>query len=149
MKGSASSSHSENNVGNANSPPQSSGRDSLLMPSGMTTPSSNNILSRLQMDQLSLPSTSTPTSNTDLNVSISPPSSLLNQPTDNHLHHLSSAERMSMSLLSHQVRPMNVFYAPYPKVLWDDIGPRAIKSYFGNSQQLFVIFGFAVMKIIN
>ena len=117
MKGSASSSP-ENNAADANSPPPSTGRASPLMPSGMTTPpSSNNILFRpQQMGQFSPPVTSTPTSNTVLSVSTSPPSSLLNQPTDNHLHHLSLAERMSMSLLSHHARPMNLLCAPQPKV---------------------------------
>jgi hypothetical protein len=71
------------------------------------------------MGAFSPPATSTPTSNTVLSVSSSPPSSLLNCPTaDHHLsHHLTLAERMSMSLLSHHAaRPMNLLCAPQPKV---------------------------------
>jgi hypothetical protein len=75
------------------------------------------------MGAFSPPATSTPTSNTVLSVSSSPPSSLLNCPTADHhhhhhlSHHLTLAERMSMSLLSHHaVRPMNLLCAPQPKV---------------------------------
>lgn len=116
MKGSTSSSP-ENNSAEADSPPPSTGRASPIMPSGMTTPPSTNILFRPQQTgSFSPPVTSTPTSNTVLSVSSSPPSSLINCPTDNQFNHLSLAERMSMSLLSHPARPMNLLCAPQPKV---------------------------------
>ncbi|XP_046654385.1 nuclear receptor subfamily 2 group E member 1-like [Daphnia pulicaria] len=128
MKGSTSSSPENNNgsAADADSPPPSTGRASPLMPSGMTTPPSSStsipMFRPQQMGAFSPPATSTPTSNTVLSVSSSPPSSLLNCPTADHhhhhhlSHHLTLAERMSMSLLSHHAaRPMNLLCAPQPK----------------------------------
>lgn len=122
MKGSTSSSPENGGSADADSPPPSTGRASPLMPSGMTTPPSSTAIPMFrpqQMGAFSPPATSTPTSNTVLSVSSSPPSSLLNCPTaDHHLsQHLTLAERMSMSLLSHHAaRPMNLLCAPQPKV---------------------------------
>lgn len=120
MKGSTSSSPENNGSPDADSPPPSTGRASPLMPSGMTTPPTT-MFRPPQLGTFSPPVTSTPTSSTVLSVSTSPPSSLLGCPTDNahlshHQQHMTLAERMSMSLLSHHARPMNLLCAPQPKV---------------------------------
>lgn len=112
MKGSTSSSPENNGSADADSPPPSTGRASPLMPSGMTTPPTT-LFRPPQLGAFSPPVTSTPTSSTVLSVSTSPPSSF----SDNHVaHHMTLAERMSMSLLSHHARPMNLLCAPQPKV---------------------------------
>jgi hypothetical protein len=94
------------------------------------------------MGAFSPPATSTPTSNTVLSVSSSPPSSLLNCPTaDHHLsHHLTLAERMSMSLLSHHAaRPMNLLCAPQPKVRTRSTSRiDSIKNFLGTVRELTV-----------